>query len=52
MIERKLIGLATAIGAAVWLARAVFSRSERRKLDAAMQALDNTDSSRNDMPCV
>jgi hypothetical protein len=34
MIERKLIHLATAIGAALWLVRIVFSGSERRKLDA------------------
>jgi hypothetical protein len=41
MIEHKLIRLATAIGAAVWLARVAFSRSERRKLDAALQAIDS-----------
>lgn len=41
MIERKLVRLATAAGAAWWLARVVFSRSARRKLDAAMQAMDN-----------
>lgn len=40
MIERKLIRLVTVMGAAVWLARVVFSRSERRNLDRAMQALD------------
>jgi hypothetical protein len=40
MLERKLIRLAIAIGAAVWLARIAFSRSERDKLDAAVQALD------------
>jgi hypothetical protein len=38
MIERKLIRMATAIGAAVWLARVAFSQSERRKLDAALRA--------------
>ncbi|SOE63527.1 hypothetical protein SAMN05414139_02325 [Burkholderia sp. D7] len=41
MIERKLVRLATAISAAVWLARVVLSRTERRKLDAAMQALSS-----------
>ncbi len=40
MIERKLIRLAVAIGATMWLTRIVFSRSERRKLDATVQALD------------
>jgi hypothetical protein len=40
MIERTMIRLATAIGATVWLARIVFYRSERDKLDTAMQALD------------
>ncbi|MFM0205060.1 hypothetical protein PQR53_35160 [Paraburkholderia fungorum] len=46
MIERKVIHLATAMGAALWLVRIVFSRSERRKLDAAMQALDSVTASR------
>lgn len=32
MIERTLIRIVIATGAAWWLARAVFSRSERRKL--------------------
>ncbi|MFL9999197.1 hypothetical protein PQR34_45055 [Paraburkholderia sediminicola] len=41
MIEHKLIRLATAVGAAWWLARILFFRSERRKLDVAMQALDS-----------
>jgi len=41
MVERALIRLAVAIGAVVWLSRIVFSRSERRKLDAALQALDS-----------
>ncbi|WOD18282.1 hypothetical protein [Paraburkholderia kirstenboschensis] len=41
-----MIDLATAMGAALWLVRIVFSRSERRKLDAAMQALDSVTDSR------
>lgn len=40
MIEHKLIRFATIVGAAWWLARVVFSRSERGKLDMAMQPLD------------
>jgi hypothetical protein len=40
MIERKLVRLATVIGAAWWLSRVIFSRSERRKLNEAMQAMD------------
>lgn len=40
MIERKLIGVATAIGAAVWLAGAVFFRAERRNLDRSRRRLD------------
>jgi len=43
MIERTLIRIAIATGAAWWLARVVFSRAERRKLDAAMQAFDSID---------
>lgn len=39
MIERTLIRIAIAAGAAWWLARVVFSRSERGKLDLAMQAV-------------
>jgi hypothetical protein len=42
MIERKLVRFATAIGAAWWLARVVFSRAERRKIDHAIQAIDGT----------
>jgi len=45
MIARKLIRLATAIGAAMWLMRVVFLQSERRKLDLAMQALDRVEAS-------
>ncbi len=41
MMERALIRLAVAVGAVVWLSRVAFSRSERRKLDAALQALDS-----------
>lgn len=41
MLERTLIRVATVVGAAWWLGRVMFSRSERRKLDAAMQATDN-----------
>lgn len=46
MIERTPIRIATAAGAragagaAWWLARVMFSRTERRKLDAATQAMD------------
>jgi hypothetical protein len=40
MIERMLIHVAITVGAALWLARIALSRSERQKLDAAMQALD------------
>lgn len=43
-IETKLVRLATAVGAAWWLVRVMLSRAERRKLDAAMQALDRIDS--------
>jgi len=39
MIERKLIHLASAIGATLWLARIVFSGSERRKSDAQCKRL-------------
>lgn len=39
MTERKLLRLATALGATWWLARIMFSRSERRKLDLAMQTI-------------
>jgi uncharacterized membrane protein YccC len=46
MIERTLIRIAIAAGAAWWLARVVSSRSERRKLDAAIQALDSAEASR------
>jgi hypothetical protein len=42
-MTRKLVRLATAVGAACWLARVMFSRAERRRLDAAMQALDSID---------
>jgi hypothetical protein len=40
MIERRLVRLATAIDAVWWLARVMFSRAERRKLDAATQAME------------
>jgi hypothetical protein len=40
MIERMLIHVAITVGAALWLALIALSRSERQKLDAAMQALD------------
>jgi hypothetical protein len=40
MLERILIRVATVAGAAWWLGRVIFSRSERRKLDAATQAMD------------
>jgi hypothetical protein len=40
MLEHKLVRLAVAVGAAVWLACIVFSRSERGKLYAAVRALD------------
>lgn len=40
MIERKLIRMAIAIGAAVWLLRLMVSRTERSKLETAEQALD------------
>lgn len=46
MIERKLIHLATVMGAALWLARIVFSRSERRKVEVAIQTLDSVMDSR------
>ena len=39
MRERWLIRVAVSVGAAWWLARVMFSRSERRKLDLAMQAI-------------
>lgn len=39
MIEPRLVRLVTDIGASWWLARVVFSRAERRKLDLAMQAI-------------
>jgi uncharacterized membrane protein YccC len=39
MIERTLIRIAIAAGAAWWLVRVVLSRSERRKLDHAIQAI-------------
>jgi hypothetical protein len=39
-LEHKLVRVALAIGAAVRLARIVFSRPERGKLDAAVRALD------------
>lgn len=39
MIERRLVRLATAVGAVWWLARVVFSRSEPRKVELAMQAI-------------
>jgi len=38
--ETKLLTFATAVGAAWWLAWVVFSRTERRRLDAATQAMD------------
>lgn len=41
MMERALIRLAVAIGAVVWLSRVALSRSERRKLDSTLQALNN-----------
>ncbi|MFM0342454.1 hypothetical protein [Paraburkholderia fungorum] len=44
MLERTLIRVATVAGAAWWLGRVMFSRAGRRKLDAAMQALDSIDS--------
>ncbi|WP_155747384.1 hypothetical protein [Burkholderia territorii] len=40
MIEHKLVRLAVVIGAAVWLARVILSRSERDKLDAAVRMLE------------
>lgn len=40
MIEHKLVRLAVVIGAAVWLARVILSRSERDKLDAAVRTLE------------
>jgi hypothetical protein len=43
-MERKLIRLATLIGAAIYLCRTVFSKAGRRKLDQATRALDNMDS--------
>ena len=52
MIELKLIGLVTAIGAAVWLVRVVFFRTQRRKLDLAMQALKDTGSPHEDTSSV
>jgi hypothetical protein len=42
MMERKLIYVAAFAGAAWWLVRVIFSRVERRKIDAAMSALDST----------
>lgn len=45
MIERTLIRIAIAAGAAWWLARVVFSRAERRKLDAARRALNRISAS-------
>jgi hypothetical protein len=41
MLERTLIRVATVAGAAWWLGRVMFSRTERRKLDAAMLAMEN-----------
>jgi hypothetical protein len=40
MIEYALVRVAIVIGTAWWLTRVVFSRSERRKLDRAMKALE------------
>jgi hypothetical protein len=40
MLERALIRVATVAGVAWWLGRVMFSRTERHKLDAAMQAID------------
>jgi len=40
MLERTLIRVATVAGAVWWLSCVVFSRTERRKLDAATQAMD------------
>lgn len=40
MIARKLIRLATVVGAAVFLFRVTFVRSERAKAELAMRALD------------
>ncbi|WP_161553634.1 hypothetical protein [Paraburkholderia caledonica] len=45
-LEQNLIRLATVVGAAIFLCRTVFSEADRRKLDQAMEALDNMDSSR------
>lgn len=41
-MKRKLIGLATAIGAAVWLARMVFLETERLRAKDAIRAIDAT----------
>lgn len=45
-LERNPIRLATVVGSAIFLCRTVFSGAGRRKLDQAMEALDDMDSSR------
>jgi hypothetical protein len=39
-VRRKLIELATAIGAVVWLARMVLSGKERQRAEEAIRAID------------
>jgi hypothetical protein len=39
--ETRLIRLATAIGAALWLARLILSRNARNEVDAAMRTIDD-----------
>jgi hypothetical protein len=42
MIERRVVRLVTVVGAAWWLVRVMVSRTERHKLNDAIQALDET----------
>jgi hypothetical protein len=39
-MRRKPIGLATAIGAVVWLARMAFPGKERQRAEEALRAID------------
>lgn len=43
-MSKTVLRIAVAVGAAVYLARVVFSQSERRKLEETLQALEDATS--------